>query len=352
MKLLILTQKVDRNDSNLGFFHQWLLRLAVKVDKLTVICLEKGEYDLPNNVRVLSLCKENQVSRWQYLINFYSYIFKYRHEYDGVFVHMNPEYIVLGGLFWRVWHKKILLWYTHKSVNLKLRIAEKFADKIFTVSKESFRLPSDKLEIVGHGIDVQNFEGAAPILSPATHLSLLTVGRVTPDKDVGTLIRAVYVLKKLLPAVSCALDIVGDPVVVSDFPYREKMLSLIQELAGQEASLVQIAGYPYDRIPAIYHSHHIFVQGKPTGSVDKVVLEALAAGLPVVVANGGAYADAVKDKIVYSFPAGDYQELAKTIEKIWKAGIIIPNEKAIEFVRENHNIDTLITKIIGYFKSL
>ena len=70
---------------------------------------------------------------------------------------MNPEYIVLGGLWWKLWRKKITLWYTHKSVNLKLRIATKLADKIFTASEKSFRLVSKKVNIMGHGINIEQF---------------------------------------------------------------------------------------------------------------------------------------------------------------------------------------------------
>ena len=148
MKLLIITQKVDINDDVLGFFHRWLEEFAKHCEKITVICLEMGEYKLPENVKVLSLGKEECVSKLKYLWRFYKYIWQERKKYDAVFVHMNPEYVVLGGLFWKILGKKISLWYTHKNVDLKLRIAEKFPNIIFSVSKESFRLKTAKLLVV------------------------------------------------------------------------------------------------------------------------------------------------------------------------------------------------------------
>ena len=60
MKLLIITQKVDINDDLLGFFHGWIAEFVRQCEQVTVICLQKGEYDLPRNVRVLSLGKELQ----------------------------------------------------------------------------------------------------------------------------------------------------------------------------------------------------------------------------------------------------------------------------------------------------
>ena len=58
MKLLILTQKMDKNDDLLGFFHNWVSEFAKKCEKVTVISLGIGEYSLSDNVKVLSLGKE------------------------------------------------------------------------------------------------------------------------------------------------------------------------------------------------------------------------------------------------------------------------------------------------------
>ena len=113
MNLLILTQKVDKNDAILGFFHSWILEFAKNYEKVTVICLYEGEHNLPNNVKVLSLGKEKGVSKITYLYNFYKFIFQERKNYDKVFVHMNQIYIILGGLFWKLSGKEIGLWYAH-----------------------------------------------------------------------------------------------------------------------------------------------------------------------------------------------------------------------------------------------
>jgi len=59
MKLLIITQKVDMNDDVLGFMHGWINEFAKHCEKITVICLQKGEHELSDNVKVLSLGKEN-----------------------------------------------------------------------------------------------------------------------------------------------------------------------------------------------------------------------------------------------------------------------------------------------------
>mgnify|MGYP001615605383 FL=1 len=96
MKLLVLTQKVDKDDPILGFFHTWVLRLSEKFESVVVICLEKGDFDLPHNVEVFSLGKEKGKNRLQYIFQFFNLCFFKSLKYDAFFVHMNQEYVLLG----------------------------------------------------------------------------------------------------------------------------------------------------------------------------------------------------------------------------------------------------------------
>lgn len=324
-KKLVITQKVNKNDSNLGFFHEWLSRLADKVDGVFVVCLEKGEHTLPNNVVVLSLGKEvnknirypifNIFYKLKYLFKFYYFIIKYRHEYDGVFVHMNPEYCILGGALWRLWHKKILLWYTHKTVNWRLRLGALFTNKIFTASKESFRLKSKKVEIVGHGIPVELFAVQANKL-PNAPFNLLAVGRKSLSKDFETAQKAVDIIKNKFPFVKFE--------IISDKTYSE--------------------------LPVVYANAHILIHTSRTGSMDKVVLEALAVGR-IVITSSEAYTGFEQQGIVYIFPVGNFQELANIIEKIYHSGILnqLPIKKNMDYVQNNYNLDNVIIKIVNYF---
>ena len=155
MELLIITQKVDLVDPILGFFHRWIEKFAHHFERVEVIALEVREHNLPANVSVHSLGKEKGYGRLHRAIFYILYSIFLR--YDAVFVHMNPEYLALFGWYWKLMGKRTALWYTHKSVTWWLCLAEKFADKIFTASRESFRLPSRKVEIIGHGIEMELF---------------------------------------------------------------------------------------------------------------------------------------------------------------------------------------------------
>ncbi len=283
MKLLIITQKVNKDDPILGFFHAWIAEFAKHFAFITVICLEKGVYDLPSNVKVLSLGKENGISRFKYLRNFYKYIWQERGNYDAVFVHMNPIYVLFGGVLWKVLNKRIYLWYTHKQVDLKLRLAEKSVHKVFTASKESFRLKSRKLQVVGHGIDTNIFCPNSKSIANDV-LQIVTVGRVSPVKKREMVLDAILKITKMNRDIKLGLTLVGGPVYGKDFEY-ERMLHT-KVIDNNMESYVKFTGpiAPTDVVGYLQNAN-IFIHESQTGSLDKVALEALSCGLVVLSSN-------------------------------------------------------------------
>lgn len=317
MKLLIITQAVDERDPVLGFFTHWLTEFAKHLERVEVICLRKGQYELPPNVRVHSLGKERGVSRARYVLNFYTYIWRMRHDYDAVFVHMNPEYVVLGGFLWRLWRKRIALWYTHKSVNLKLRVTELFAHIIFTASKESFRLPSRKVRVMGHGIDTDFFSPDSRVARGEWYLS---VGRLMPSKDHKMAIVEARNDGKTLR-------------IAGEGPERENLEAYAHSLGARVEFL---GGLSQAALRDEYRKAMLLIHTSKTGSLDKVVLEALACGLPV-----RTYDPALADLPVTVVPARP-EALGK--------GVIASHDAdgsvLARYVREHHSLARLIPKIV------
>lgn len=281
MKLLIITQKVDKGDPILGFFHRWLEEFAKKCDQLTVICLEKGEYDLPENIKVLSLGKETGRSRLKFLWRFYKYLWQERKNYDAVFVHMNPVYLVLAGWWWRLNKKYVSLWYVHRQVDVKLRLSVIFANVVFSAAPESFRLKTNKLKIVGHGIDVTRFmcDGARQ----GDVIKIGHIGRITRIKNCDVLIKALPLLVEQL-GVPTGVIFIGEPVTSDDQLYYQELLKMATDLKI-ESNVEFLGALKQDQLPVRLCELWATANLTPTGGLDKAVIESMVAGRPVFISN-------------------------------------------------------------------
>lgn len=339
-RLLIITQKIDEQDQLLGFFISWIQRFATRFDKVLVLCLQMGSYpNLGNNVEVVSMGKENGNSKIAQLINFLKFIVVRRGEYDYVFVHMNPIWAAIGGLVWRIMGKRTHLWYTHKAVTLKLRIAHFFADAVFTASAESFRIPSNKVIVTGHGIDTDLF--APNPARKSSRFSILSVGRIAPVKNYDVLIDAVKILSD--EGLNFKVTIVGEPALGSDLAYYEKIRSKVDNLGL--GNIISFIGKKQGvELVEQYQSHDLFVHMSKTGSLDKTILEAMACGMKVVSSNDASRGFLKPESV---FNEDDPESLAKTIRRS-AANPLSSNLR--DYVAENHNIEDLVSNISQIIK--
>ena len=346
MKLLIITQKVDENDQLLGFFTEWLERFAQKFEKVTVLCLEEGFFTLPDNVKVISLGKDKGVGKLRQFFSFQFSIFNLINSYDTVFVHMNPIWVVLGGWWWRLTGKKIFFWYTSGGVTFKLKLAEKFANTIFTASKESFRLPSKKVIVTGHGIDTNFFRPATKVRPLAELrsdlLKILSVGRIAPVKNYETLVNAAKILKD--DGVDFSVTMIGEAALDSDVRYLASLKSKVKSLK-LENYFNFVGKIEHKNLPQYYQSHDIFVHLSKTGSLDKTILEAMACGMKVLSSNDSSRAFLPGELV---FEENDPIELADKIMAVKNQAV---DPKLRDHVILNHNLDILIEKISNYIKS-
>lgn len=113
-------------------------------------------------------------------------------------------------------------------------------------------------------------------------LILLYVGRIAPEKDIGTLTMAM----QHLPA---ELQSRIHWVIVGDGP-------LLPKMRQQAPANVTFTGYLHgDELAHMYASADLFVFPSCTETFGNVVLEAMASGLPVLAANAGGVRDLVAD---------------------------------------------------------
>ncbi len=353
MKLLICTQKVDSADPVLGFFHRWILEFSRVCEQVTVICLQEGASEMPSNVRIFSLGKEDGrqangiISGCRYAWRFKKLAWKLRNDYDAVLAHMNPEYIALAGISWRILGKKIGLWYVHRQVNWKLRIAAFFSHYIFTVSSGSINLRGGKLRFLGHGIDTNQFRPNETREREGI-IRIVSVGRITPIKNLDTLVEACALLKRKIGA-QFTVKLVGEPATFADREYDRELKKKIVDL-GLGDIVKCLGARTHEQMPEIYRASDLEINLAPKGGLDKAVLEAMAAGVPVVVSNQsfaetlGIYADELM------FRCRDSNDLAERMSAIFES---LEDNNRESYLRQRivdkHNLSTLVGKMVNIF---
>lgn len=301
--LLIITQKVDEQDDLLGFFVGWIREFQKHFSNVEVIALHDKH-------------PRTKIVRW---IVFTWRMMRAVRRADMVFCHMSPIFAVMAS----IGRKPVYLWYLHRSVTWKLRLAEKVSQKVFTASAESLRLKSNKIVAMGHGIDVDRFVVHRTWKS-ATRI--LSVGRISPIKNFETLLRT-----------GLPVTIVGRPIMPGDGEYFEKL---------KKFSNGNFVGFvPYIEIPRYYANADIFVNCSPTGGIDKAVLEAMASGCIVLVCNK-AFAPYLSSELL--FQEGDPVSLAEAIANIQKkspAELDAISQALVRSVRIEHSLGVTIKNI-------
>lgn len=337
MRLLIVTQTVAVEDPVLGFFLRWIEEFSKKIDYIEVICLKEGKQNLPQNVHVHSLGKEKGAkNRVLYVIRFLSLIWKLRRDYDAVFVHMNEEYVLLGGLFWRLLHKRVVLWRNHKMGSWRTRLAMVLSTVICHTSPDAFVTRSSKAVAMPVGIDTERFSPPSEYVPNPN--SILFLGRLDPVKRVDVFINAVGAMSAL-----CTVDVYGsstDPESAYAQSISEQARPLI------ERDIMKL--YPavsHSLVPEIYRSHAIYVNLTPSGSFDKTIGEAMASGCVVVCAND-AVRSVVRPELMVA--SGDAQVVGKVLEyavALSDEERMRESRKLRSYIEEQHSLQALMRNL-------
>ena len=345
MKLLIFTQKVDEKDSILGFFVSWIKQFAEHYDKVYVVCLEKGEYSLPDNVKVMSLGKEKGVSTFTYLMRFYGCVipFVFGKKINRIFVHMNEVYVLLLAPFLPL--RKLLgiqldWWKCHGHISCKAKIGRFFVDRVLTCSPASFPVKTTKKKVLGHGIDTSLF---IPGNSRENGV-IISVGRMSKIKRYEDLIRATAHLKTF--GEKPYVHIIGHTEADKQNRYFSMLSDTIKKLNVEECVVLDSA-IENSKMVAIYQQADILVNTSDTDSLDKVVLEAMSCGV-IPISSNLSYKPILSPLGLF-VEKGDTEGLAKIIKRVL---IMDNNEKDVlrkkmrNSIVVKHDLKELISKIV------
>ena len=201
------------------------------------------------------------------------------------------------------------------------RLMYRLSDRILVTSEaskqivmSSERIPARYLSVVYNGVDIGKFashddrgEVRAELGVPADAVLVGAVGRLTADKGgQAVLIRAVGRVRETCPHMRL--------VMVGEGPLRPGLEQLTAQLGLSES--VVFTGLRAD-VPRLLGALDVFVLPSEREALPVAVLEAMAAGLPVVATRVGGLPEVVEDGVTgFLVPPGDVDAMQSVLAKL------------------------------------
>jgi glycosyltransferase involved in cell wall biosynthesis len=241
------------------------------------------------------------------------------------------------------WQWRVKAWVTSRSAAV---VANSLEGGRFAAQKMD--LPLSRLHVAYNGVQLtavsdaerERARGCWPsdettAGGSAPALRVLFVGRLVEVKSLDTLIEALG----MLPSADVRL------VVCGEGPLRGRLERLAED-AGT-ASQVTFVGERRD-VPALMAAADVLVLPSRQEGLSNALLEAMAAGLPVVASRVGGNVELVSDgRTGFLFPAGDPQSLARALltlqaEPTLRARL---GQQARAWVDERFSVDRMVSDL-------
>lgn len=142
----------------------------------------------------------------------------------------------------------------------------------------------DKVSPIHNGIEVERYPEPPP--EPDEPV-IVFVGRIDPLKDIETLLRAFALVRERVPG--ARLRVYGPP---TDPRYAEVCRSLVQDLSLAQAATFE-GPLAASEVAGAYHSGQVVALTSISEGFPYAVLEAMAAGRPIVATDVGGVNEAI-----------------------------------------------------------
>lgn len=181
--------------------------------------------------------------------------------------------------------KRLQRWYVNRSRTVIV------PSRYFQGIVVGWGVPVEKVRVIYNAVDLAPYAELPSREEAQARLGLsgrvvLTAARLTPWKGVDKLIAALPLWREAVAETNL--------VIVGDGPERENLERLAQ--ATDTAEAVRFVGQvPHDRMPLYLRAADVFVLYSGYEGLPHVVLEAMAAGAPVVASRKGGIPEVVVD---------------------------------------------------------
>ncbi|MCK4538583.1 MAG: glycosyltransferase [Candidatus Krumholzibacteria bacterium] len=184
---------------------------------------------------------------------------------------------------------------------------------IFRIRRDREGTPEEKLVYIPNGVDPEAFSASGAkkgIMeefdwSPSAPL-ILSIGRIVEAKNYPLLVEAFSILLKSVPHAKC--------IIVGEGPCQPEVEAAIERYSV--GASIRLAGTRRD-IPAFFDAADTFVLSSVREGLPVTLLEAMAAGTPIVATDAGGIPEAVTDgESAILVQSGDAGSLAEAMAMV------------------------------------
>ncbi len=200
------------------------------------------------------------------------------------------------------------------------------------------------LTLAPFGVDTKMFRPKPHRLQDGMPFTVGYVGRLLPEKGLRTLVDALGRLRGR----DWRLMVVGDG------SEREPMEARLRELGILDRAHFTGA-VPYEQTPKYFHwMDALIIPTRTTGKIreqfGRVIVEAMACGVPVIGSTCGAIPEVIGDAGMV-FPEGDDEALAEAVDKLLSDEVLRRRlaDYGFERIRENFTWEHAAERIFGLY---
>lgn len=160
---------------------------------------------------------------------------------------------------------------------------------------------SKQIHLIFNPIDEIFFKVNPDVGAP----KLVYVGRLVKEKSVEILVKAISMVIKESSDVKL--------IIIGDGPERTYMEDLVKSL-GLSGNIKFEGFVPYHKVPQYLAESSVFILPSRAEGTPNALLQAMAAGLPIIATKVGGIPELVKDRVEgFLIPPNDVHSLAKAI---------------------------------------
>lgn len=220
------------------------------------------------------------------------------------------------------------------------------------VARQVDRLPANRLRLIYNGVDPDRFphgprareQARRELGLPAETPLVVSVGRLSPEKDQAGLLKACAELRGRLPDLRL--------LILGEGPQRQALSDLARELGL--ADRVELAGDHHD-VPRYLAAADVFALNSRSEGISISLLEAMASGLPVVATRVGGNPEVVQEgHSGLLVPAASPPLLARALGRVLQNPALASSlgRAAEERVRAHFSLQSMAQAYAELYRSL